>query len=388
MAGVTVKVQHNILNWVMKKAEDEVVSTSVLELLKKWISGEKTPTFNQIETVSKKVNIPFGYFFLNEPPVEECDIVEYRTIDSVSVNDPSRNLIDTVDMMSNVQEWMAEYNKENLAEGYSFVGRASKQHNVRAVVKDILSELDMPEDWFAEFKNASDAFRYIRSKLTAIGILVMMNGVVGNNTHRKLDIEEFRAFTLIDKYAPLIFINSADTNNGKLFSLLHETVHVWIGKNSFYNDYYGNSDLVGKDEQFCNAVAAEILVPDAFFASKWDELVGDPQERIEELSKYFVCSNFVLLRKALSCKKISRDDYNSLSALYKAMFHKNKTANEKKGSGEDFYRTLNSKWDRRFVLALAASAKSGQTLYSDAYRLTNTTGKTFHELVGKAGGVV
>ena len=39
-------------------------------------------------------------------------------------------------------------------------------------------------------------------------------------------LSEFRAFTLVDPYVPLIFINSCDTDNGKLFSLVHETAHI------------------------------------------------------------------------------------------------------------------------------------------------------------------
>jgi len=34
----------------------------------------------------------------------------------------------------------------------------------------------------------------------------MMNGIVRGNTHRPLDVNEFRAFTIIDEYAPLIFM--------------------------------------------------------------------------------------------------------------------------------------------------------------------------------------
>ncbi len=40
-------------------------------------------------------------------------------------------------------------------------------------------------------------------------------GVVGSNTRRKLDIEEFRGFMLYDEYAPLIFINANDSISGK-----------------------------------------------------------------------------------------------------------------------------------------------------------------------------
>ncbi|MFG6363501.1 MAG: Zn peptidase, partial [Schaedlerella sp.] len=66
--------------------------------------GEKPLTFNQVEDMSKKTNIPFGYFFLDKPPVEECSIVEYRAVDSAMIAEPSRNLMDTVDLMTDIQE--------------------------------------------------------------------------------------------------------------------------------------------------------------------------------------------------------------------------------------------------------------------------------------------
>lgn len=123
MAGVNVSVAPEIINWVIEKIQFGTVNNSVFELLNKWKSGEKVPTFNQIEDISKKTNIPFGYFFLEKPPVEECKIVEYRTIDSIAVQNPSHNLIDTVDMMSNAQEWMIDYVKENGQAGTSALCR-------------------------------------------------------------------------------------------------------------------------------------------------------------------------------------------------------------------------------------------------------------------------
>lgn len=388
MPGVSVNIHPAILDWAMQKAQMGSASSSVIDIIAKWITGEKTPTFNQIEDVSKKINVPFGYFFLEKPPVEECRIVEFRTVDSLSLQNPSRNLIDTVDLMSAVQEWMAEYNKDNGASEYSYVGIAKMSDGIAETADSIRKELGLRLDWFDKIKSSAEAFRGLRSLIMNLGILVMMNGVVGNNTHRTLSVEEFRAFTLVDPYAPLIFINSRDTENGKLFSLLHELVHVWIGIDNFYNDIYGTSQQVSKEEQFCNAVAAEILVPDTLFIEEWAKQIGNSEKKINELSKRFVCSRFVLLRKALDTGKINQKEYGRLLGLFQKQFRAAQDQKQEKASGGgDFYRTLGTKWDRRFIQALYASAQSGRTPYRDVYRMTNTTGKTFHELVGKVGGI-
>lgn len=386
MSSVSIKVNPTILNWLMQEAQQGNVGSSIIDLIKEWISGEKEPTFSQIEKVSKKINIPFGYFFLEKPPLEKCKIVDFRTVDSISIHNPSRDLIDTVDLMSGIQEWMAEYNKENGASGYNFVGSIKTTDSVIPAAKTIREDLNLSLNWFEDFRNAREAFNSLRNTIADIGVIVMMNGIVGNNTHRTLNVSEFRAFALTDPYAPLIFINSRDADNGKLFSLLHELVHVWIGKDNFYNDVYGVSQKVSKEEQFCNAVAAEILVPDSIFIDEWSNQTGSDESIIYELEKKFICSRFTLLIKAFNTRRIEKAEFNRLLNLFKGQFEtmQNQKQSEISGGG-DFYRTLATKWDRKVIQAMYSGVQSGRNQYRDVYRLTNTTGKTFHELVRKVG---
>lgn len=314
--------------------------------------------------------------------------MEYRTVDSLAVQEPSRNLIDTVDMMADAQEWMIEYVQDNGQEPLSFVARDKKEKAASVIASHIRDTLKLDTVWFENSKNAVESFRILRQRLEDSGIMVMMSGTVGSNTHRKLSVDEFRAFTLVDPYVPLIFINVCDSDNGKLFSLLHETAHIWIGTNSFYNEPYASDHKVSSAEFLCNAVAAELLVPEAVFMAQWDqESIPDLMNRIEELAKYFKCSKYVIIRRALDYQKVSPAKYNeivhSLQKQYKQW--KNSQVQEK-GSGGNYYRTLGSKLDHRFVNALAQSAREGKTQYTEVYRLTNTNRKTFSRLVDEIGG--
>lgn len=382
MQGIDIQIKPEILDWILEEIQFMDVSTDVPDQINAWLSGKKKPTFSQIEKISRKTHIPFGYFFLKVPPKDHCEIVEYRTIDSKGSVHPSRDLIDTVDAMSNAQEWMSEYNKASEIEPYDFVGRFADSYDAAAIAEDIRSTLNLAVTWFESSHSSADSFRTAKQAASDAGILVMMNGIVGNNTKRVLRIEEFRAFTLIDRYAPLIFINARDTDNGKVFSLFHELAHVWIGRNSFYNEPSGSTEKVSRLEQVCNAVAAELIVPNELFIQKWQDLTGDDHEKIHNLARHFKCSRYVVCRRALDNHFIDHTVYAALIAE----FNRQLPNNSSKGSGGDYYKTLRSRWDRHFILALNESARSGNTQYSDVYQLTGTNGRSFAELVLRTGG--
>ena len=285
--------------------------------------------------------------------------------------------------MLNVQNWMAEYNRETLGlEPLSFVGRYNENNSPMEIAIDIRNELELSEDFFTQEKSSESCFSYLRKRISESGILVMKNAVVGSNTHRKLDIKEFRAFTIINNYAPLIFINGNDTKTGKLFSLAHELAHTWIGSNSLFNDLYSNLS-VSKSEQICNAVAAKILVPISIFKNKWTELNFNLIDKISSLADVFHCSKLVIARRALDLKFINQKTYTDIQSQTKTQFEILPPDSKSKFRGGSFYKTLKSNWDKNFILALDYSTKEGKTSYLDAYRLTGFKSKTFQNLVAQ-----
>ncbi len=43
-----------------------------------------------------------------------------------------------------------------------------------------------------------------------IGVIVVLNGIVGNSTNRRIDPVECRGFVMIDSFSPFLFINNSD----------------------------------------------------------------------------------------------------------------------------------------------------------------------------------
>ena len=381
MAIATFNISPNIIEWILKNVHINKLDEKLIKKIRIWQTGSSAPTYIQLLTISKKLSIPFGYLFLQTPPNEGLDLMNFRTVDSLEFREASPELLDTVQDMEMIQGWMSGYLKR---EGYepreAYSGRSRSKLALAKILRD---ELKLQINWYKEMKNVAASFRLLRSRIEEAQVLVMVNGIVGANTHRPLNLQEFRAFTLMDEYVPLIFINGVDGGNGRLFSLLHEFTHVILGKQSLYNDYDRHND-VSAIEVLCNAVAAEILAPDANFVIEWDKhSAQEPDKIISKLARHFSCGEMVIARKALDMGKIEPQFYHAYSEMLRKVFIKSK---QEKPSGGDYYNSMGVRLDKNFLRVLANDVLAGKTRPMDAYRLTNTTMKTFDLVVKEAKG--
>ena len=387
---VSVNISSDMLKWIVSQASSYGFSDTVRDYLEKWQNGN-APTFNQIEKVSKSTGIPLGYFFLQKPPVENITLVNYRTIDSEQLSNPSRNLIDTLHDMDLVQEWVREYQIANGNLPCAFVGLFKNETKYTTIAENIRNLLNIKIDWYNQTKTVEESFNFLRAAISNLGVVVMMNGVVGNNTHRPLDIEEFRAFAVVDEYAPIIFINANDSTNGRLFSLVHEFVHICKGENSLYNDMVYVEHTVQPIEILCNAVAAEILVPHNVFITEWNNTVINQDNlifNIDQIAKKFKCGTMVIARRAYDNGFIDYSTYQQICKTAINSYNRNRKKKKEEGGGGDYYKTLASRLDRRFLDMVVGSVRSGTMQYTDAFRLTNTSRATFDVLIQKISGGV
>ncbi len=379
MSAIRVEVDPVILRWVISRIPSGSVTDRILESLHAWLKGEKKPTLRQLEEVSRKTYIPFGYFFLDTPPREDFLFAGHGTPGSGSVRNPSRNLMDVVDAMQDVQEWMTEYRRLNDMDPPVSAGRFTAGSSVGEIAQDIRKVLDLETDWFARFRSSRKTFDCFRRKLEDSGSLVMQSGIVGSNTGRKLDLSEFRAFCLNDGMTPLIFLNSRDSDEGKMYSLALETAHIWTGGKDFFG---GEESSWTRKETLCGRTASELLVPETLFRTEWAKVKDrKEEEKFQILSGVFRCGADVIAGKAYDPEHASGERHAEIPApARKDVLPGKNRRNPEKGNHRA---ARQPRLSRPFLLALAQSVGEGRTLYRDAYRLTGTGGKSFHRLLEK-----
>lgn len=373
-----VEINPKILKWAADRVGGIQVLESRFPRLNDWINNKSQPTFKQLETFAKATATPIGYFFLSEPPQEKLTIPHYRTISTRSTDQPSADLLETIRTMERRQEWMRDYLIDLGSEPLSFIGTAKLSDDPKQVAANIKEKLGLKDGWAAERGTWEDALRNLIARIEDIGILIMVSGIVGNNTHRKLNVNEFRGFVLIDEYAPLIFINGADGKAAQMFTLAHELAHIWYGVSAIF-DLEQLQPSVDKIEQACNQTAAEFLVPEQEFLNHW-KLHHKDTNRYQTIARKFKVSELVVVRRAADLRLIPQQEYFEYDRNNKDEW------NNKSSDGGNFYSTQTLRVGRRFSQAVISNVKSGKLLYRDAYRLTGLTNNTFEEFVNRQEG--
>ncbi len=377
--NVTAPVNPNLIKWaIVRSGLSMEILREKFKKIDSWIDGEKEPTFRQLEDFAKKTMTPLGFLFLNDPPLdyETIQIPDFRTLGDTKITRPSPNLIETIRTMQGRQQWIKDLSIEDGGTKVALVGSASASDNPRTLAQHIRQDLQLSPEWAETLGSWEDGIKVLRNAIEARGILVFSNSVVGLNNNRALDPEEFRGFVLCDSHAPLIFVNSADTKSAQIFTLAHELVHVWIGRDGLFNliGMAPSSDVI---ERFCNNVAAELLVPEHTLREIWPTAKSS-NNPFALIARRFKVSPIVAARRAQSLGMITKAQFLVFYERDRTEWQKRKDDLRKKSGGGDFYATQDLRLSRRFSNTIVRAVREGRMLNRDAWNLTDLKGETFN----------
>lgn len=379
----TLQLQPDVLRWARERADlttDELAHkvNLVRERVLEWEHSGKI-SMDWAEGVARATHTPLGHLFLSFPPHEPLPITDFRTRANETPTRPSLDLLETVYSMQRRQDWMRDELIDTGAEPLAFVNAFRLDSNPGAVADAMRNALALSEDWASSSPTWSNALSYLRDVVESAGIMVVFNGVVGNNTRRKLDPNEFQGFALVDEYAPLIFINNADYKAAQMFTLAHELAHLLVGEEgvSAFDSLIPSEHGV---EQFCDKVAAEFLVPEAKFLEFWP-LAANSRDPYEQTARHFKVSRIVAARRALDMDLIERDDFFGFYHHYKSQGDRTPPV----GGGGDFWNTQRWRIGMRLASAVVRAVRAGRLPYREACNLTGLNGANFADMPERMG---
>lgn len=376
-------VAPRMIAWARRRAGRSLDDlTKRFPKIREWESGDALPTMRQLEEFASATHAPFGYLLLPEPPTEELPLPDFRTVANDVVGAPSPDLLDTIYLCQQRQAWFQEFADTHGYDRVRLVGSLSLNQEVMDAAASLRDFLRFGLAQRVEYSNWSDALSGLAEHAETAGVMIMVSGIVGSNTHRKLNPDEFRGFSLVDPFAPVVFVNGADTKAAQIFTLAHELAHVGLGGSALSSPDLGVTDESNQTEEWCNAVAAELLVPRLSLLAEYIA-DGNLTRELDRLARFYKVSTLVILRRLFDTERMDRNVY--LTA-YDREYGRVMEMLAQRSSGGNFYNAQPVRTSKRFARALISDTIEGNTLYRDAYRLLGfKKHSTFEELTHRLG---
>lgn len=312
--SVKALITPEILKWAREKRIRLEIDYAAKKLkidparLEAWENGTEQPTISQLKKIAKLYKTHISIFYLPEPPIDFQPLTDYRVlpehfvIDEEQIYRLNANIVEAFERRATLIELYELLEEPPLEVTLKFDRQTSKK---RAAEK-ITQFLGFSRAELQKANNPHTALKFWKQTVEAKGILVCQTSV---NTHLSVELETVRGFCIGQRPFPVIVVNPKDSPYGRIFTLIHELVHIALGESVIQNTDFEASPPSNLDpiEVFCNQVAAEVLVPENELLETVNlEML---KEDLPEISKHFHVSSEVIMRRLLTLKKISRRNY-------------------------------------------------------------------------------
>ena len=378
--GPIVPVNPEVLRWAVERSgipREHLMKR--FKRLPEWERGTSGPTYSQMHRLADTIRVPSGYLLMSDPPDEKLPVEDLRTFSGGGTQRNSANLIETVYSCKTRQNWYRDFSKDTDAKKPNFVGSVTTKESPAEVAKRMHVTLDLRHNTLWNLGSDDEARRLLIKKMDSAGVLIMSSGVVGNNTRRQLCPDEFRGFTLSDRYAPVIFVNRNITSSEQLFTLATKLAHVWINSSVISNKRNVEDEKMSTKNNWCNKVAEQFLAP--LQSTRKLSLYKSMPKRSAQMSYLLDASrdvrNVSYFHSHIRPKRSYEDILAnmSMSLIERNLEDSDNTTTVDKKSLRGFYPALISRVGMRFAHAVVSRCLGGKMLYQDAYEMLGVSSK-------------
>ncbi|MBP9919507.1 MAG: ImmA/IrrE family metallo-endopeptidase [Dermatophilaceae bacterium] len=227
--------------------------------VEEWEQGSIRPTVAQLRKAAAVYRRSLAVFFLPEPPAGFETLRDFRRVATSSVGVWSTALhaeYRRAHVQRDALLDIAELDEESPSTAWRSPRAFSDDAALAAWAAGMLHQHAVAR----RPPPSADAYAHLNYWTNAMeesGILVM------TTSGGDVQVGEMRAFSLYFDELPVVMLNGTDSPRGRLFSLVHELVHLLLHTEGLC-DTTTDTVLRSPDRQLearCNAVAAEILMP-------------------------------------------------------------------------------------------------------------------------------
>ncbi len=344
--------------------------------VREWERGDSQPSFAQARRIAQVTHVPFASLFLAPEALGSTALPDLRTVGRLSPQF-SVDLVEVYRDALRKQSWVAETRQAQGDPEIEFVGQGRRPRTTPlAGAKALQALLGVTPEERKKCRDPDDYFRLLVRRAEERGVLVLRSATVGANTHRPLDVEEFRGFAIADTRAPLVFVNTADAKTAQVFTLLHELAHLWRAETGISSPDVDDIRAADTDtEAFCDQVAADFLVPLSEFRTAWDG-ARSLADNCNELRSTFKVSALVIARRAREQGLVRKAEYDDFVAQQIA-FARSKTRSP---GGPSFLTMVRLRNGGVVTDMIVRAVRGGELLWRDAAALLGVGTSTVAKL--------
>lgn len=262
MTTTRIAIRPTLVQWAMAITDLDFEAKIQVKENTRWLDQDfehyLMPTVKQLGDFAHRLHVPFSQLLLQRAPELESIRLAFRT----QANAPAQVNLTVRDVIYEMQRKQAWFKEESgqAEQKLTFIGsdqQTSWPETLRMLRR--LVKLD-------HFSDARALYEDLRQQFAQLGVLTMQKGGAGLGTNRPLAVEDLRAFVLLDEFAPLIFVNQKDSYTARIFSLVHEFVHLMRGSDELLAGLNHNIS----EERLINRVTAAFLMPHTEFVQRFN----------------------------------------------------------------------------------------------------------------------
>ena len=378
---ITVSVEPTVLKWLIESSgwtREEIAKRLKTnpQNIEKFESGEKKPSLGQLEELSIIFKRPLAAFLLSKPLTEKPKPKDYRMLPD-KTNKFDKKTILVMRKTRRLQELSKELSGNIAYETKSKIDKTKLADNSEEIASKYRTKFNLTEEKQRKFKTAYELFNYLRDILEEQNIFLFQFS---------MPVEDARGFVFVDESPNIIVVNTKDSIEARLFSLMHEFAHILLGESviDLPDATYASKDNV---EKWCNEFSSAFLLPKGIAKVTFDanKMNLTQKETLKTLSHRYKVSKAMILLNMLKLKYIEKKDYDAILARFEKEIKpiKEKEGDAKVGGIPSEVKCL-SEVGNKFVSLVANNYDRDYITYTDALNYLSIKSKSFDKVLSKA----